>query len=139
MKTFLSPLLRGNPGRYAIENTRTGALVADDLITAFDSAARNRGLLGRESLAAGSAMIIAPCTAVHTFFMRFPIDVAFVTKSGRVVKIRSTVRPWRMSGALGAFAVIELAAGSLARSETQRGDVLALRAVDPADPALPPS
>ncbi|HET9832290.1 MAG TPA: DUF192 domain-containing protein, partial [Vicinamibacterales bacterium] len=74
------------------------------------------------------AMILAPCSAVHTFFMRFSIDVAFVARDGRVIKVRTTVAPWRIAAAFGAFAVIELAAGSLGRSNTLRGDVLSLRA-----------
>jgi len=69
-------------------------------------------------------MIIAPTNAIHTFFMRFQIDVAFVTRDGRVLKIRHALRPWRMAAAWGAFAVIELSAGGLARADTQVGDRL---------------
>ena len=74
----------------------------------------------------GSALIIAPSNAIHTFFMRFPIDVAFVSKSGHVVKVRSAVPPWRMVAALRGYAVIELPAGSLERSDTKVGDVLVI-------------
>jgi uncharacterized protein len=128
MKSFLGPLFRGDAHRYVLENTRNTEIVADHLLTAFESTGRNRGLLGRDSLDAGTAMILAPCTAVHTFFMRFSIDIAFVTRDGRVIKVRAAVAPWRMAAALGAFAVIELPAGSLGRSNTVRGDVLSLRA-----------
>jgi uncharacterized membrane protein (UPF0127 family) len=99
-------------------------VVAVDLIGAFDSAARNKGLLQRESLPEGSALVIAPCSAVHTFFMKFPIDIAFVAKDGRVLKVRTAMPAWRMTGSLRAFGVIELAAGSFARSETRVGDRL---------------
>lgn len=90
--------------------------VADRLETAFDSASRTRGLLGRDGLAGGGALILAPCTAIHTFRMRFPIDVIFAARDGRVLKVRRAMPPSRVSGALGAFAVIEMAAGAIDRA-----------------------
>jgi uncharacterized membrane protein (UPF0127 family) len=127
MPSFLSPLLREGVAQYRLENVRSGAVVASRLLTAFDSQARRKGLLGRDSLPEGTALVIAPSNAVHTFFMRFAIDVAFVTREGRIVKTRAAVRPWRMTGALRAFAVVELPAGALAFSNTVAGDVLAVR------------
>ena len=127
MPSFLSPLLRDGSAQYRLENVRTGAMVANVLLTAFDSQARRKGLLGRDSLPEGTALVIAPSNAVHTFFMRFAIDVAFVTREGRIVKIRAAVRPWRITGALRAFAVVELPAGALAISNTVAGDVLAVK------------
>jgi uncharacterized membrane protein (UPF0127 family) len=136
MKSFLSPLLRAGSTPHVLENVRTHSVIADQLLTAFDSADRRQGLLGRESLRDGCALIIAPCSAVHTFFMRFPIDIAFVRRDGRVIKVRSAVRPWRMTGAMRAFAVIELAAGALATSHTVSGDMLICRAADRPDHQL---
>jgi uncharacterized protein len=127
MKSFLSPLLRNAAADHVLENVKTGRVVADRLLTAFDSASRRQGLLGRDGLPAGSALIIAPSNAVHTFFMRFPIDILFVGRDGRVIKVRSAVPPWRMTASLRAFAVIELAAGSLAQSNTTAGDHLLCR------------
>jgi len=123
MASFLSPLLRDPAGRRLL-NDRTRRVVAAQILTAFDSASRRTGLLHRDSLPEGSALIIAPSNAIHTFFMRFDIDVAFVAKDGRVVKVRSAVPPWRMSGALRAYAVVELPAGTLVRTETRAGDRL---------------
>jgi uncharacterized membrane protein (UPF0127 family) len=127
MPSFLSPLLRGDAAPYRLENVRTGTVVAERLLTAFDSPTRRKGLLGRDSLPEGTALIIAPCNAVHTFFMRFAIDVAFVTREGRVLKVRAAVRPWRMTAALRAFAVVELPAGALALTNTVAGDILAVK------------
>ena len=84
--TFLRPLARAPDLRWALANTRTGRVVAHRLLAAFDSASRRKGLLGRRSLPDGQAMIIAPCRAVHTFFMQFSIDILFVSKDGRVLK-----------------------------------------------------
>lgn len=73
---------------------------------------------------AGSALIIAPSNAIHTFFMRFAIDVAFAARDGTVVKRRTAIPPWRITAAWGAYAVIELPAGALDLSGTERGDTL---------------
>jgi uncharacterized membrane protein (UPF0127 family) len=129
MSSFLSPLLRGGGSSFVLTNTRTGRSVARTLLTAFDSASRRRGLLAHDSLPEGTALIIAPSNAVHTFSMRFAIDVAFVAKDGHVVKVRSAVKPWRVAAAWRAFAVVELAAGALETSGTRAGDVLQLTAV----------
>jgi uncharacterized membrane protein (UPF0127 family) len=124
MKSFLSPLLQASRSSLALTNARHGGVVARTLLTAFDSKSRRKGLLGRDSLPEGSALIIAPCQAIHTFAMRFAIDVAFVAKDGVVLKVRHAVPPRRITGALRAFAVIELAAGALEASDTRPGDRL---------------
>jgi uncharacterized membrane protein (UPF0127 family) len=59
--------------------------------------------------------------------MRFAIDIAFVRRDGRVIKVRSAVGPRRVATSLRAFAVIELPAGALAQSETKRDDTLICR------------
>ena len=127
MTSFLDPLLRKSSGDCALVNDRTGVVLADRLIPAFDSAARRRGLLQHGELPEGSAMIIAPSNAIHTFFMKFPIDVAFVSRDGVVRKIREAVPPWRMSAALRSYAVIEMHAGALRRANTALGDTLVIR------------
>ena len=124
MASFLQPLLRQDADRQHIVNARSGKVVAERLLTAFDSRTRKKGLLAHESLPQSTAMVIAPSNAVHTFFMKFPIDIVFVSKGGRVLKIRSSVPAWRMTASLRAFAVLELAAGSLDGSDTRVGDQL---------------
>src|SRR4051812_14227289 len=84
---------------------RSNTLLATTVEPAFRRAARRKGLLGRAELPAGHAMIIAPCSAVHTFFMRFPIDVLFVNRAGRIVKVRERMSPFRIAFAVRAFAV----------------------------------
>lgn len=121
---FLKPLLREAPDRFALRNRRHGRLIARTIEAAFDSATRRRGLLGRDAMIEGSAMIIAPCQAIHTFGMRFTIDVIFANKNGTVVKCCPAVRPGRLAGSLSAFAVIELPAGAIARSDTRVDDAI---------------
>ena len=124
MTSFLQPHLLRGAGRQQITNARNGKVVADELLTAFDSASRRKGLLAHGSLPPSTALVIAPTNAIHTFFMKFPIDVVFVSKGGRVLKIRSRVPAWRMTASLRAFAVLELAAGSLNGSDIKVGDQL---------------
>ena len=75
-------------------------------------------------------MVLAPCAAVHTFFMRFPIDVVFVRRNGTVEKVVQNVKPWRIAFAPRAFAVIELAGGATAISGTKRGDRLRVESAE---------
>jgi uncharacterized membrane protein (UPF0127 family) len=121
---FLKPLLNAAPAGFHLRNRRTGQVLASSLLPALDSAARKTGLLKHSSLADGEAMLIAPSNAVHTWFMKFDLDLVFVRRDGRVVKTRAGVKPWRMSAALRAFAVIEMRAGTLAERDTQPGDIL---------------
>ena len=127
MTSFVQPLLREGTDGQSLANARNGRVVADRVITAFDSRSRRKGLLKQDSMAEGSALIIAPSNAIHTFFMRFAIDVAFVSKDGRVLKIRRAMPAWRLAASLRAFAVVELPAGALDRSDVKPGDQLVVR------------
>ena len=132
--SFLRPLLRDISPKHALRNVRNGHVLATDLIVAFDSKTRKTGLLKHDSLADGSAMLIAPTNAVHTFFMRFPIDIAFVNRDGLIVKTYAAVPPWRIAAALRAHAVIEMPPGTLAKKETGVGDILSISQEDRSDP-----
>jgi hypothetical protein len=115
-------LLSDAAAQLRLVNARNGLPVATTLEPAFDSATRKRGLLGRESLPPAHALIIAPSNMVHTFFMRFPIDILFAARDGRVVKVRENVPARRIVAALRGFAVIEMAAHELRRSGIGVGD-----------------
>ena len=124
MPSFLNPLLKHPGVAFRLVNARNQQTVATHLTTAFDSKSRRTGLLNHQAMPEGAALIIAPCSAVHTIGMHFDIDIAFVSRDGRVLKVRNAVRPWRMTGALRAFAVIELAAGALEAAGLGAGDVV---------------
>lgn len=85
------------------------------------------GLLGRRGLDQDQGLWIVPCNSVHTFGMRFDIDVLFLDRDLRVVRAMREVRPWRCAMAR-AHSVIELAAGSIDRLQLQPGDRLHLAA-----------
>lgn len=131
MPHFLTPLVSEPHERQQLRNVRTGTLLARSIESAFDSATRRRGLLGRDKLDQDAALILAPCPSVHTFFMRFPIDVVFTRKDGTVVKVCPHLRPWRLAVAYGAFAAIELGVGVAVASGTRPGDRLVLEDVSP--------
>jgi uncharacterized protein len=123
-QSFLTPLLKNADGGWLLVSAATGAVIARHVETAFDSERRNRGLLGRSSFPPGSAMVLAPCSAIHTFFMPFAIDVAFTDRAGAIVRTVVNLRPWRIAIAFRAFATIELPAGTLIASGVERGDAL---------------
>ena len=129
MTSFLDPLLRSRGTPFALTNSRSDRIVARTLLTAFDSASRRQGLLRRDALPEESALTIAPTSAIHTFFMRFAIDVAFVAQDGRVLRLRCDMGPWRMAAAWRGFAAIELAVGALDRADVRPGDRLRLTAI----------
>jgi len=107
-------------------NARTGEAVAGGVELALTRTARRRGLLGRDRLDPSTALLLLPCWAVHTAFMRFAIDVIFVDKDGRTVRVVRGLPPWRVAVAPGATAAIELAAGSLRPMDVMVGDRLYL-------------
>src|SRR5215471_20789528 len=107
-----------------VHNLRTQRMVACRVEVADRGPVRRRGLLGRQSLDEGEGLWIVPCEAVHTFGMRFPIDLVFLDRRNVVRKVRSNVPPWRLSGCLRARSVLELAAGTLKRMPVAPGDTL---------------
>ena len=110
----------------ALINERTCQPVATMVEIAATRTTRRRGLLGRDRLAEASAMLLAPCAAVHTAGMRFPIDVVFVDRQGYAVKVVRNLQPWRIALATSGRVVIEMAAGSLRWGQVLLGDRLYL-------------
>ena len=88
---------------------------------------RMRGLIGREGLPAGEGLLVSPAPAIHTAFMRFPIDALFLDRNMRVLDIVERLRPWRVASKRRAHAVLELSAGECARRGVEVGDMLELR------------
>jgi hypothetical protein len=115
-----------NIGPALMFNARTQAVVASAVEVAATRGSRLRGLLGRAELDACTALILSPCWTIHTAFMRFPIDVAFVDRDGRVVRVAEDVAPWRVAAAPSASLTVELAAGVLRARDVQVGDRLYL-------------
>ena len=141
MQSFLSPLLRPGGASLALTNTRHHRVVARTILTAFDSKSRRTGLLEHDSLPEGSALIIVPSQAIHTFSMRFSIDVAFVSKDGVVLKVRQAVPPRRIAVSLRTFAMMDAGRCAQGQRRGARGQTAGWGHVRPVStaPARPDS
>jgi uncharacterized protein len=117
--------------RLKISNFTRQTVLAHCAEVAGHGAARRKGLLGRTSLPQGEGLWIVPCEAVHTFFMKFPIDLVYLDRDKRVEKVRSNVRPWRMSACLSAHSIIELPVGTIQSTQTAPEDKLEFSPADP--------
>ncbi|MGD1063542.1 MAG: DUF192 domain-containing protein [Terracidiphilus sp.] len=120
---FFAPRPSAAPqGPLQVLNMTRGTILATRLEAARTSATRRKGLLGRDSLLSGEGLWIAPCESVHTFFMRFAIDLVYLDRKQQVRKVRSEVGPWKMSACWSAHSVLELPAGTIVSTRTERGD-----------------
>jgi uncharacterized membrane protein (UPF0127 family) len=119
-----------NP-RLRIFNRTRQTVLGTSVEMADHGATRRKGLLGRSSLASGEGIWIVPCESVHTFWMKFPIDLVYLDRNKKVKKIRSGVAPWRLSACLSAHSVLEFASGTIHSTQTMAGDWLEF------SPALP--
>ena len=106
--------------------TVDGEVVCERCLVADSPWPRMRGLLGRRGLESGEGLLLRPTGSVHTFFMRFAIDVVFLSREGEVLKVAQALPPWRKAGARRAKAVLELAAAEAERREIRVGTRLDL-------------
>ena len=87
--------------------------------------ARGLGFMGRRRPADGHGLVFRRCGSLHTWFMRFDLDVVFLDREGRVLRTRPGLRPWRFAlGGRGAVTAVEAPVGTLAMEEIEIGDVL---------------
>jgi hypothetical protein len=106
-------------------NASKGTVLAERLREARTPWSRLVGLLNRNHLPEGEGLLIVPCSSVHTFFMRFPIDVAFLDRKGRVLRVFISVPPFRLLlGGLEARMALGLPPGTLTSTRTEPGDQL---------------
>ena len=107
-----------------MRNQTRNAVLGNAVEVADTSEKRRVGLLKHERLEPGSGLWITPCESVHTFFMKFPIDLVYLDRHKTVRKVRNAVPAWRVSACLVAESVLELPAGTAQRTGTRPGDVL---------------
>lgn len=106
-----------------INVSKGGVMIASDVAWANTSRERRRGLLGRSGLSNCEGIYLTPCEWIHTFGMKFPIDVAFLSADGQILVVHHSLKPYRLSRmVLRAQGVLELTAGTLLRSGTAVGD-----------------
>jgi uncharacterized membrane protein (UPF0127 family) len=107
-----------------VRNVTRGAVLGDAIEIADTSGKRRTGLLKHASLPAGHGLWIVPCEGVHTFGMKFAIDVVFLDKKRKVLKARREMPRRRFAICLRAHSVLELPAGTLEQTGTALGDQL---------------
>lgn len=109
-----------------LKNLTRGSVIGDRIRIADTSLTRLFGLLSRSGLDAGEGLWIQPSSGVHTFFMRFPIDVVGLDRSRKVVKLWPHLVPYRVTSIQTKIhTVIELPSGQIAETRTELGDDLA--------------
>ena len=104
--------------------TSSDVVVCERCVLADDALSRMRGLLGRTSLAREEGILLRPASSVHTWFMRFPIDVVFLDRDLSVLRVVPQLGPWRWAARRRAAAVLELAAGESERRGIEVGQQL---------------
>ena len=107
-----------------VRNATKGVLLGDAILVADDSRSRRTGLLRHSQLAPGEGLWIVPCEAVHTFGMKFAIDVVYLSRKKQILKIRKNMPVRRISLCLRAHSVLELPAGWVDQTGTAAGDQL---------------
>jgi len=111
----------------ALNQTR-GTVLCERLEDAGGLGGQSRGLLGRDRLEPGTGMLFengrfTPMMWMHMFFMRFAIDIVFLGRGGKVIKVNRNLKPWRVSSMVfGARLALELPAGAATASGTEPGD-----------------
>jgi uncharacterized membrane protein (UPF0127 family) len=110
--------------KLRVTNQSRGRVLADRADIADTSAKRRTGLLKHTGLEPGEGLWIAPCEGVHTFGMKFAIDVLFLNKKKKILKVRPNMVRRRMALSLRAHSVLELPAGTIEATGTAKGDQL---------------
>ena len=110
--------------KVQVRNQTRSVDLGGSIDVADSSSKRRTGLLKHERLEPGEGLWIVPCESVHTFFMKFPIDLVYLDRKRKVRKVRKAVPAWRLSACLTAHSILELPAGTVEQTGTQVGDVL---------------
>lgn len=108
-----------------IYNSTQNNLIADNIKVADNFITRTFGLIPRKTIPVSEGLIIKPCCSIHTFFMRFAIDVIFVNKKNEIVAMHENVKPWRILPIHPtSHYVIELASGEISAKGIKKYDII---------------
>lgn len=106
-----------------VRNLTRDAVLGRRIREARSFLSRGRGLMFVSGLDEGEGLLIDPCSSIHTFFMRFPIDVVYVDRSGTIVRADGAMKPWRIGPVFtGSRWVVELPPGTIDATGTRKGD-----------------
>ncbi len=109
----------------SLKNTSKQKTLAAEVITANSFWSRAKGLLGRKTLPQQTTLWISDCNSIHTFFMKFSLDLIFVDRDLKVCAVHRNVRPWRIRGPIWkAKSVFEFSTGAIPENFVEPGDQL---------------
>lgn len=111
--------------RGAVQRVDDGRCVVAQALRTETMLERMRGLLGRAPLQPDQGLLIEPCAAVHAVGMGYALDLAFLSRAGRIEKLVPGLRPWRMAACRGARMVLEMPAGAITAAGLEVGQTLA--------------
>ncbi|MEW8506908.1 MAG: DUF192 domain-containing protein [Candidatus Thiodiazotropha sp.] len=109
-------LLKRDNNKKSTDSSTIQAWIADSYFT------RLRGLLGKKQLSDNHGLLLEGCASVHTFGMRYPLDLVFLDKSGKVIKCQKGVKPFRTASARGAYYTLELNNGMICNQDISEND-----------------
>jgi hypothetical protein len=108
--------------KICLINRSKETILGEAIELAQTSGERNKGLLGRQGLDPGGGLWIIPTEAIHTFWMKFAIDLVFLDRKRRVTKVVPRLKPFRLAMSWRAYSVVELPAGVAELTRTEAGD-----------------
>jgi uncharacterized membrane protein (UPF0127 family) len=110
-----------------VRNLTRGTMVADRARCARSMLSRMRGLIGRRELASGEGLVLTPCSGIHMFWMRIPLDVVFLNRHNQVICAVSGLPTWTMlPWVRGATSAVELPIGTVHETRTAPGDLMSI-------------
>lgn len=106
-----------------IKNATREVLLTGNCRVANNFMSRFLGLMGTSSLPQGSGLLIKPCNSIHMFFMKYPLDIIFISSDNTIVYLMENIKPWNFSKIVRqAVSVLELPAGTISLTKTIIGD-----------------
>lgn len=115
--------------RYEFK-TEKNIVIGKNVKFANNMFSRMKGLMFSSEMDGFDALLITPCNSIHTFFMNYPIDIIFLNKEYKVIKIIKNIKPWRLTGIyFKATQVLEFMGGTLNES-LQEGETLEVTCIN---------
>jgi hypothetical protein len=111
---------------YNLFDKSKDCLVASRASLADNFFSRLKGLMFRRTMDREEALVFYRTASIHTFFMRFPLDLVFLDKKMRIIKVFKGLKPGRIAVCLAAYVAVELPGGRIAQKGLEIGDVLGL-------------
>lgn len=97
--------------------TQNGDVICNNMMVASDLYLRLKGLMFSEELPGCDGFLIKPCNSIHTFFMRYSLDLVFLDNNFKIVKVFYDLSPWRMTWVyFRSHQVLEMKAGTLKKN-----------------------